>query len=280
MIRAFHQPKALDKALALIAQGATPVAGATALYTAKAERELELVDITRLKLDKIKVAKDEVVLGATVTLSQIADDERITGMTGAVLRRGARALASRPLRNAVTLGGNIAHPCFWADMPVVLLALDATLEVERAGAEPRLVPIAEALEARAKTWEGGLITHIHVPLAKGTVGFGHERLSRTTNDYALATACATLRRDGSVARDIRLVLGAIQARPFLVDLAPSMLDGREFTGHLLDELAEKLKGKISVAPNFRAAADYRKQLAVVLAKRALATAFAWAMREN
>ena len=36
----------------------------------------------------------------------------------------------RAVRNAITLGGNVAHLVYWADMPVALLALNATVEVE------------------------------------------------------------------------------------------------------------------------------------------------------
>ena len=35
MIRAYHQPKRLDDALALLKQGALPVAGATGLYSTR-----------------------------------------------------------------------------------------------------------------------------------------------------------------------------------------------------------------------------------------------------
>jgi len=280
MIRAYHQPKALKQALALVAKGATPVAGATAVYTAKSEREQTLVDITRLGLDTIDVKASKVTLGATVTLSQIADDTRLPGMVGAVLRQGARALVSRPLRNAVTLGGNIAHPCFWADMPVVLLTLKASLEIQKAGQKTKIIPIAKALADKKRAWDKGLITRVMIPLDKPTVGWGYERFARTTNDYAFVTACATLRREGAIARDVRLVLGALQLRPFVVTLAAELCEGQEFTGHLLDAVGLEIAKSVRAAPNFRASAEYRQHLAGVLAKRALATAFAWAMRED
>ena len=280
MIAAYHQPEALDVALDHIAKGATPIAGATGLYTGRAKRDLQLVDVTRLGLDKIEITDDALTIGATVTLGQLAQAEQVPGMAGAVLRRAARGVASTPLRNAITVGGNIAHLVYWADMPVVLLALDAIVEVQRAGNAASQRPLGDCLREGKRAWEHGLITWIRVPLAAGTLGFGYERFTRTASDYAFASTCVTMRRDGDKAVDVRVVLGAVQSRPARLTEVEAMLEGKTIDAELRQAVEQKVREVVQVAPNFRAPADYRRELSAVLTGRAVDKAWTWASRED
>lgn len=280
MITAYHQPTRLDEALLLVSLGATPVAGATGVYSAKSKPQGELCDVTRLGLSAIHAEETRVTLGATVTLTQITQAPSLSGMPGALLRRAASSVTSRPMRNVITLGGNVAHVAFWADMPVALLALDAYLEMQWAKGATSFAPIGDCLRAAKHPWDGGLITAVRIPLHKGQWGFGHERFSRTVNDYPLVTACATLRRDGGVARDVHLVLGALQPRAFRVTEVEAMLEGQAFEPELLAEAARKVTEGVPVGPNFRASADYRREIAGVLARRTLRAAFTTPTRED
>lgn len=279
MIRAFHQPLALDEALALVAKGGTPLAGATALYTTKAARDLSIVDIKRLGLDGIAVQNERIVIGATASLTRLAARDDLPGAAGELLRRAARALGSRALRNAITVGGNIVHLAYWADMPVVLLALAAEIEVRRQGAKPARTPLAAAIATRAAPWKGGLLTRIVVPVLGPEWSCGYERFSRTSNDYALATVCALARRDGEVTREARVVVGALQGRPVRATAVEAMLEGERPSTSLIAAAAAELAGSVRIAPNFRADADYRRKLAGVLCRRALARALPWARED-
>ncbi|HEY3448254.1 MAG TPA: FAD binding domain-containing protein [Myxococcales bacterium] len=279
MITAYRQPKTLDEALGLIARGARPVGGATSLYAGKSRVEGELVDLADLGLSSIAIEKGGIVLGATCTLATIAEAESLPGMEGALLRRAARVPGTRPLRNVITLGGNIAQVAFWADMPVVLLALDAQVEVSRAGEPSQRVELGECFAPGKKAWDAGLITKVVVPTRQAICGFGYERFTRTKNDYSFATLCVTLRREGEVAKDVHVVVGALQPRPFRVAEAEQMVEGKGLDLALFEAVGRKLSEVVKVAPNLHASADYRRELAGVLCKRALQSAFTWAMRE-
>lgn len=278
MIRAYHQPARLDEALELVANGATPLAGATALYTAKARRELALVDLSALGLGGITVESDRVILGAMATLTELIR-AAIPGMEGALLRRAARAVTSHPLRNAITVGGNLAHVAYWADLPVVFLTLGASVEVKKHGSTPEVLPIEALVEPGKHPYAGGLITRVFVPLAPGIVGFGYERFSRTAGDYSLATSSVTLRMNDGLVSDPRVVLGAIQNRPVRATVVEQALAGRPFDDRTLAGAMKALAEDVHVAPNFRAGADYRRTLVVTLTRRALVTAHGWAIRE-
>jgi carbon-monoxide dehydrogenase medium subunit len=278
MITAYRQPKTLEEALRLVAQGGRPVGGATALYAGRSRPEGELVDLADLGLSTLAVEEGRIVLGATCTLAAIGDAKGLPGMEGALLRRASRGPGARPLRNAITVGGNIAQVAYWADMPVVLLALDASVEVSRAGEPSQVLELGECFKPGRKAWEAGLITRVVVPTRRAACGFGYERFSRTANDYPVATVCVTLRREGEVARDVRVVVGALQARPFRVADAERMVEGQGLDLALFEAAGKRLSEVVPVLPNLRASAEYRRELAGVLCKRALTSAFTWAMR--
>lgn len=275
MIRDYHTPERIDEALALVARGAVPIGGGTNLYTARSSRAVELVDVTRLGLDQVKVEQGRIVIGAAVTLSQLAGASGMPGMAGALLRKAARAVASEPLRNMITVGGNVAGLNYWADLPPVLLSLDAKVQIQRAGAPQVTEPMAACMQPGKHPWEGGLITAIEVPTPAGVQVFGYERFVRTVTDYSLATACVTMTRQGESFRDVRVVIAAIQSRPWRAQAVESALEGKGFDAAAV-KAAVALLGEVAVAPNYRASAAYRRQLVSVLTERALMTAYQWA----
>jgi xanthine dehydrogenase small subunit len=264
----------MDEALALLARGAVAISGATGLYTAKSSRDIELVDLTRLGLDKIEVSGGRIVLGAGATLAQVAAAAELPGMAGALLRKAARGVASEPLRNMITMGGNLAGLNYWADLPPVLLALDASVEVRKQGEAPRQVPIATCLEGGKHPWDGGMIASFAIPISAASQVFGYERFVRTVTDYSLATACVTMDRDGETYRNVHVVVGAVQARPFRLTALEGRLEGKGFDPEAVQ--AAVLAQEVSIAPNYRATPGYRKQLVGVLTRRALMTAYKWA----
>lgn len=277
MIRAYHQPQRLDDALALLKQGGQAIAGATGLYSNRKKLDTELVDITGIGLSKIEFNADKICLGSTVCLNQLIGAD-LPGAEGAFLKHVARHITAHPMRNAITLGGNIAHSIFWADMPVAFLALDAELTIAHAGAALKKVAFGEAIKGQVPWSNGGLITDICVPLKKRQ-GLGYERLSRTKNDYAFATAAASMTVEGGKAKDVHVVFGAIQPRPFRAADIEAELEGKALTPELIAAAVDKVAVALPVAPNFRASVDYRREVACALARRAIAQAFSRAGQE-
>ena len=268
MIRAYHQPKCIDEALSLLKNGAQAVAGATGLYSNRKRVDGELVDITGLGLNGIEVKGGAIRLGACVTLTQLLEAD-LPGAEGAFLKLVARHITAHTMRNAITLGGNIAHTAFWADMPVALLALDAQIIIAKAGEAEKTVAIAEALQ-EASPWKGGLIKEIIVPVIPGRT-FGYERLSKTKNDYAFVTAASSMIVQDGKANSVRVVLGAIQPRAFRAAAVEEMLEGKVIDEALLAAVAQAAR-ELPVMPNFRASADYRRDVTSALVRRAVAQA--------
>ncbi|MET0233353.1 MAG: FAD binding domain-containing protein [Kibdelosporangium sp.] len=104
---------------------------------------------------------EEVTLGAGVTLSELAGTE-LSDLFPA-LGVAARSVACPQIRNAATLGGNIATAAPTSDLIPVLAALDATAEV--AGPHGRELRIGSAADS---VKPGDVVVAVRVPLRRTT----------------------------------------------------------------------------------------------------------------
>ena len=101
----YHRPASLDDALALLAlEDHVPLGGGTILNADDDPTPVAMVDLQALDLGGITPDGDEVTIGATTSLQEIANDYRVPE----VIRRAARAELPSTLRTLATLGGTVA----------------------------------------------------------------------------------------------------------------------------------------------------------------------------
>lgn len=124
----YIRPKSLSEALDFLAEngaGTTIIAGGTDVMVDLRSGEISpkyLLDISRLEeLQTIRMDGDELVVGATVTLSEIFHSKLLEQYAPA-LKKSAYNFASTQIRNIATIGGNVAHcsPCGDTIPPLVI----------------------------------------------------------------------------------------------------------------------------------------------------------------
>ncbi|MEW6592340.1 MAG: FAD binding domain-containing protein [Candidatus Hadarchaeota archaeon] len=178
----FHHPKNLAEAARLLKrQSSLSVAGATS-FTRK-PKVSHLVDITRLGLDYIKADKSSIRVGAGATISDLEKSEA-AGLASGILRAACSTLSDTPLRNMITVGGDIACRFPWANLPPALLVLDA--EVIMAGLK-RPVPLEKFLSSRQKSSD--LIKEVVIPRSLPGKG-SFIKFAMTKTDYSILTVAA------------------------------------------------------------------------------------------
>ena len=101
------------------------LAGGTALHFMQDHTPVTAVDITHLGLSYIRPDGDFYRIGATTPL---ADIQRYRAPRWA-MHEICRRIATHQIRNISTLGGNVCRVFPWADLPVVLLAMNARMVV-------------------------------------------------------------------------------------------------------------------------------------------------------
>ncbi len=154
----YEKPRSLDAAVKLLATSdgaAKVIAGGQSLTPVLNFRLAQpslLVDVRGLpELAGVKEEADAIVLGATTTHAQI-EDGRVPDPTNGLLRRVARGIAYRAVRNRGTLGGSLAHADPAADWLNVMALLDAEVLVQRRVRVPARTPEALVGSAEPLEW--------------------------------------------------------------------------------------------------------------------------------
>ncbi len=266
-------PTSVDAAVELLLRSggeARVLAGGTTFMLDPASSRHRLaVGLARIEaLRKLTITADSVVVGAMVTLQQLADD-RSGRLVDTGLRAATAAVGNIRIRNMATLGGAVVAAAGAPDPTTALVGLDATVRIAMP-AGPITVPIA-AMGSGDGAARGGIVTAIEIPLdpMRSSV---HVRLTaRSDPDRPAVTVFASARMTGGGrATDIRVCVGAAVHRPVrFADLEAAASE----TGIGPEARASLARGygdRIEPIADHRGSAWYRAQLIVAAVDRALA----------
>ncbi|VVD62968.1 carbon monoxide dehydrogenase [Pandoraea aquatica] len=216
----------LSEALAeLQADGGTkPISGSQSMgpmLNLRLARPARIIDLSRLdELRGVVETNDAIRVGAAVTHAEI-EDGKFPLLRHAYLQYVAGGIAYRAIRNRGTIGGSLAHADPAADWPLALSALDARLELSRAGAT-RIVRAADFMQGAFTTLldDGEIVTAVLLPKLSASMHWGYHKLCRKTGEFAHASAAAVFDAPSGLAR---VVLGALDGPPVaLNELAASI----------------------------------------------------------
>jgi aerobic carbon-monoxide dehydrogenase medium subunit len=216
----------LNEALALLTDG-KPMAGSQSMgpmLNLRLARPSRVIDVSRIAdLRGVSETDDAIRIGASVTHAEIEDGKHAP-LRHAYLQHVASGIAYRAVRNRGTIGGSLAHADPAADWPLALSALDARIELSKAGAT-RIVRASEFMLGAFTTLleEGEMITAVLLPKLGATLRWGYYKLCRKTGEFAHASAAATFDARTGLAR---VVLGALDGPPASLDaLAKAIAQG-------------------------------------------------------
>ena len=243
MITAYHRPKTLDEALALLSKpNRQPLGGGTLLSKPGAD-PVEAVDLQALSLDSIVRRGDHLEIGATVTLQNLL----VSIHCSEALKSALKLEAPLNLRNSATTAGTLVSCDGRSTFATVLLALDARLELRVSKEEVMVSSIGEFLPLRPR----GLITSITLPL---NTKLAFDTVSRTPADKPIICAAIAQWNSGRT----RLALGGYGTSPLLA------IDGTEAGG-----IETAAKNAFHEAADDYASAEYRMEAGATLARRCL-----------
>lgn len=220
-----------------------------------------LVDISRLReLGGVEDAGDALRIGALTRHAEVGADALVQ-RHAPLLAAAVGHIAHAAIRNRGTIGGALAHADPAAEFPACVLALGAMLHVtgpegaRQIAAEDFFEDVfATALEP------GEILTAISVPKAEAGEGQVIEEVARRSGDYALAGLCLVRRAAGH-----RVALFSVGPKPILATGAMAALDAGDTDGAVAALAAE-----IDPPSDTQATAAYRRHLAGVLLRRAVA----------
>jgi carbon-monoxide dehydrogenase medium subunit len=272
----YHRPTDLAEALRLLARPdvvTVPLAGGTELVAAGIPGAQAVVDLRDLGLNTIDATSGGLRLGAMVTLQTVIDDPCSATFARGILVEAARRSATRNVRNIATLGGTVATADPLDELLLALLVLDAQVTLADTIIK-RSLPLADFLADPAKHLpRGTLIVELALPTPPRGFGIGMAQVARTPADRPIVAASVTLATDNGKCTHARLALAGASTRPLRLPEIETALVGQKLREKHLERLSERILALVGPPSDFRASADYRREMAGVVARRALLMAW-------
>ncbi|OAE02971.1 FAD binding domain-containing protein [Arthrobacter sp. OY3WO11] len=260
----FRRPKTLAEALRVTQENpeAKLVAGATDLgveVNLRHSRPPLLLAIDRLEeLRTLAFDDGRVEIGAALTLSEV---ER--GLDGRVplLAQLFPQFASRLIRNAATLGGNLSTGSPIGDSAPALLALDATVVLCSLDGE-REVPLSGYYtgyrQSVKKPHELLRAVRIPLPLAESTAFYKISK--RRFDDISSVSVAIALQVADGVVDSVRIGLGGVAATPIRAFATEESLTGQPWNAATAATAAATMAGEGTPIDDMRASALYRQAM--------------------
>lgn len=259
-------PSSLEEALNLLTNESTEIiAGGTHLTTTKNRAISSLVDITRLGLSYIEKDQQFARVGSTTTITELIESPIIGEIGNGILTKACQHIGDTPLRNVITLGGNIAGIYPWVGLPVVLLVLDAEIIIKTQGAT-RKVPANDYFKG-GKLQKGAIITEITFPF-RDDYFCRYEKFSLTSVDYSWLTMAFAAKNENGRIVDPHIAVSRI-TKAQRVTQVEEFLEGKLLTNLDTDTAISTLRKSIKIVADYRSSKIYREHLLGVLFQRIL-----------
>ncbi len=208
------------------------------------------VDLSRLGLAFIKRdTEGGFRMGTLTPLQDIVTSEDLQRYAGGLLPRAARMAAHLGIRNAANLGG--------------------VLTTTRGAPELRLALMVLGAETIS---EDGFITEVRLPAQNTLTSL--QRVARTPMDEAIVAVTVGLQRKDNVVAQARIAVSGISHTPLRIESSEAILASQTLTTDLIDAVAAAaMRASDPDYSDYRGSAAYRSQMAAVLTRRAVESAW-------
>ncbi len=277
----YHRAGSVQEAVSLLAENedAKALAGGHSLIPLMKLRLAApslLVDIGHIDQlsGEISCSGGTITIPALTTHAGIASSE-ILRSDCPILAEAAGMVGDPAVRNRGTIGGNIAHSDPASDLPTVLAALGASINITGPnGSRSECVSgfIQGLMENNLASDE--IITGIEVSAKRANQGMAYAKLSHPASRYAVVGAAAIVTVDGGEVTAASVAVGGVEPSPTIGSSVAASLVGASPTDSALDTAAAAICSDIGddVLSDIFASEDYRKAMAVVYTRRALGCA--------
>lgn len=274
----YHVPDSLEQALDLMSQHADDakiLAGGQSLVPAMNFRIAQpsmLIDLNRVEeLNYIRENGDVLRVGAMTRERQLEFDLLIKKHTP-LLHEAAPNIAHPQIRNRGTIGGSIVNADPAAELPVLMLALEARLKAQNTSGERWIDAMDFFLGMFTTALEPDeILVEIELPFMPARTGWSFMEVAPRAGDYALMGVAVSVTLDESdICNRAKLVYlnagdGPVDAKDAAQSLVGEKLDDKLF------ESAAVMASEKEITPygNIHASPEFQSHLANVLTQKAL-----------
>ncbi|KOS56593.1 FAD binding domain-containing protein [Rhodococcus rhodochrous] len=271
-------PTTVDEAVAALAsagEDAKIIAGGQSLMPVLRLRlaaPTTLVDLGRIpELRGVREDGGDLVIGAMTTHHDVIHDPLVREHAR-LLAEATSTVADPQIRHRGTLGGALAHADPAGDLGAPVLALEATL-VAAGPSGRRSIPAADFFDDYFTTTlqPEEVLVEVRIPKRTGWAA-RYEKFNRVAHAWSIVAVAATVQTEGGTIRQARVALTNMAAVPVRAHAVEQALVGQPATADTIRAAAEQATEGTSPMSDGNADADYRRQLARVLTRRAVSTA--------
>jgi len=275
----YVRPKSVDEAVAALTAGGEDskviTGGQSMLPLLRLRLAAPSILVDCARIDEMKGVKDNgdsVTIGAATTHWDVLHNDIVK--THVKLLADATATVADPqVRHRGTFGGALAHGDPAGDLPAVVLALDATMEI--AGAKGRRHVAAKDFFVDYFTTAVGsdeILVSITIPkLGKGW-GTCYEKFNRTASGWAVVGVAAAVKVEGGKITDARIGLTNCAAVPVRASSVESALKGASISAAEIEAASQSAAEGTRATSDLAADKEYREHLMRVITARAVSCA--------
>lgn len=272
---AYAAPTTVQEALDLLSQNpeAKVLAGGHSLLPLLRIRLASppmLVDIGKIAELRGIQADGGVTIGAMTTYREIETSAELA-QTLPVLVESVHHIGDPAVRNRGTIGGSIAHADPAADLPAVVLALGAEMQVVGPSGTRRIAAddfFVDMLQSAVEP--GELLTEIRIPAMPAQMGAAYEKFKHPASGYAIVGVAVMVHGAPGAISECRIAVTGAGPKVQRARAAEDALKG----GADATAAAERASDGLDFIGDISASEEYRAHLTRVLTARALAKALA------
>ncbi|PZU61057.1 MAG: xanthine dehydrogenase small subunit [Sphingobium sp.] len=265
-------PRSADELAQILSDHPTArmIAGGTdvGLWVTKQQRVLDTVvllgEVADLRF--VDEGEDGVTLGA---MARYADAHAALARLHPDLGELVRRIAGTQIRNAGTIGGNIANGSPIGDMPPALIALGATLTL-RVGATRRTMPLEDFFIAYGKQDRapGEFVERIFVPRpVEGTLIRITKLSRRFDSDISAVCGAFAIGLAGGRVSSARIAFGGMAGTPQRASACEAALTGAAWSEATVEAAVQAMASDYSPLTDVRGSSAYRIAAAANLLRR-------------
>jgi CO/xanthine dehydrogenase FAD-binding subunit len=253
-INEYLKPASIDEAFVLCSEGAVVIGGGAFLNLGEKLID-KAIDLSSLGLDYINESVNQIEIGAMATLRDIETSSIIKQNFNGVLSKTAASIMGVQVRNISTIGGSIYGKYGFSDIITTLLALDAQVELYKAG----FMSLENFLNSNV---EKDIILKVSIKKNISNAVFASVR--KTDTDFSILNVAAAM-----VEGHLRLSVGARPGRARLAKGAAYFLNPIGTPAEAEETLAVLTAEELQFGSDIRGSAEYRKELCKALVKRCI-----------
>ena len=283
----YHRPRTIDDALALlkeVGEDGKILAGGQSLMPLmnfRLAQPAHVIDINFIDgLDYIKSENGFIKIGCLARQSRLLGDSLVRQRCP-LLADALAYVGHEQTRNRGTFCGSLAHADPAAELPAVLLALDGSVTVGNSTGK-REIAARDFFHSYLTTALASdeMVLEASFPERPAGAGSSFVEFARRFGDFAIVGVAVVLVPDKERIAEASIALMGVGDKPWRVRDIEAMLVGQTGSTDSFGRIGAEVAARINPSSDIHASESYRRSLASVLTRRALAEAWGRARRQN